>query len=1234
MMQIGVHGVRCFSALLAAWLWVMPLRAQESRGTISGTVLDPQGAIVPGARVIVTNTQTNVELQTVTNNTGFFEVPLLNPGVYSVSVESPGFKKALREALELNVGARLSIEVRLEVGPLAETVQVTAMAPLLETRSASGGRVVSSREISELPVNSMNPFLLAGLAAGMQWTGTPSGMQRAFDVGGTTSFNTAGNIGQNEYTIDGAPVTGTERRVGYVPPLDAVAEFKLETASFDASFGHTSGATINVSSRSGTNAFHGSLFDQHWQNRWNATPHFTRLAYEAQLRTGRKKPGDPKQTSGRSNNYGATLGGPVRLPGLYDGRDKLFFFVTYNGYAIDSAGTGARSVPHDSWYGGDFSDIQAVDAVKYTIYDPRSARQEGSRVVRTPFPGNRGVPVLNPVYNFYAKLYPKATNTPGFVTPEGMNNHFDPSVGQKDRYQSVMNRYDYHVSDSQRTYMKWYWTRRHDHSGDWAKDTLRGLADGGGYRVNIGGSANYLWTLSSADLLDLGASITRFMEGLVIPVQASLKPTDVGLPKYLDEKAGAFTQLPRVAFSNLQSISREYPSKSRRGKGTTFELKAGFNSVRGSHTLKYGWTERRYWQPIVDPVYSAGAFTFSNAYMRATDATTTASNYGLEFAAFMMGVPSTITIDSNDSAFWSTRYRAFYLQDEWRLTRRVTLNLGLRYEREGGIQERFNRGIGGEFFYDSKLPISDLVAQAYAKNPLPELPPSAFQVLGGTEYLGVRRNAFTAGTHKLLPRVGTAVLINEKTALRGGYGWFYDTLNALNTVRPSQFGFSQPTTTVISTDNGLSFCCGVGAAGNLSVGRTPMNDPFPVRADGTRFDSPYRDSLGLMANVGRNFTAYPWEFSPDWQQRWRIGLQRQLPGEFVVEAAYSGSRSRFWNPPRINYLPEQYWAKGNVRNQAVDDDMNRNVANPFHIGNLAALASSSPQLYQYLRTQSLFTSTTIRKNVLLRSFSHMGTLTGIRPGADFDSARALDSYRDFQFQLEKRFSEGFQTAVLYTRASESEEKTYLNEFDAKPSVMPPTDVRPHRFVWSGIFELPFGRGRRWLARHPLRAVVGDWQFSWIYQYQSGPPTSWGNRFFYGDLNKLAEIARHKEVHSANIHLWFDPNIAFKGTGPIPTGFSGFDGRSGSQPGVFHVRVFPVRVASLRADGIRNWDVKLLRRLPIYERVTFILALDALNATNHTNFAAPDTDPTSSTFGEVRSQLGSSRVLQFNLRLEF
>jgi hypothetical protein len=222
----------------------------------------------------------------------------------------------------------------------------------------------------------MNPFTLTGLAAGMQWTGQPE-YRRPFDNGGTSSFNTAGGVGQNEYSIDGAVVTGTGRRVGFVPPSDAVVEFKMGTSDFDASVGHTSGATVNVMTKSGTNKFHGSLYDQHWQQRWNATQHFSRLQYQSGLASGKISPDTPEQTPGRSNQFGATIGGPVWLPKIYNGRDKLFFFFSYNGiYQVKTETTSSVNVtvPKTNWRNGDFSDLLNLpNAASYQVYDPRSA---------------------------------------------------------------------------------------------------------------------------------------------------------------------------------------------------------------------------------------------------------------------------------------------------------------------------------------------------------------------------------------------------------------------------------------------------------------------------------------------------------------------------------------------------------------------------------------------------------------------------------------------------------------------------------------------------------------------------------------------------------------------------------------------------------------------------------------------------------------------------------------------
>ncbi len=631
---------------------------------------------------------------------------------------------------------------------------------------------------------------------------------------------------------------------------------------------------------------------------------------------------------------------------------------------------------------------------------------------------------------------------------------------------------------------------------------------------------------------------------------------------------------------------------------------------------------------------SSGTFTFNNNYMKAADNTNTASNVGLQWAAFMMGVPSTIAIDSNDSSFLTTRYRALYFQDDWRLSNKLRVNLGIRYEREGGTTERFNRGLASGLMWDYKPPFADAVQAAYAKSPLTELPASQFSVLGGSIYLGTNGvGTFSPGTHRIAPRFGMVYQLNSKTVLRGGYGWFYDTFN-VNNDRPAQDGFSQPTSTTITNDNGLTFCCGVGTIANLTSSRTLLADPFPVRADGTRFDAPYGNTLGAAIRWGRNYTTRPADFKPAAQQRWRIGVQREVGKDMVIEASYNGAYSYFYQEKnRFSALPQQYWATGNMRNQALDDNLNLNVPNPFNVANFPTLQTSDPKLYNYLRTQGFFTSTTIRKHALLRPYAIMGT--DLRTAKSWEDSKGSMWYKDLQFQFEKRFAKGFQTSLMYTYADSRVKNWYANEFDTQLTERPNNNTLPHRFVWSTIYELPFGKGKRWVNSSPLQHVVGGWQISWIYQRQSGPATGdWGNRFFYGDMNNISALFNHDGVNANDMHAWFDPKITFTGTGAVPSGFNGFEGRSSQQPGSYQVRMFPITLNALRADGIRNWDAKVQRRFRIHERLNTNFSIDLLNATNHTNFSGPNIDPTSTSFGRVTSQRGLSRVIQFNLRVDF
>jgi hypothetical protein len=413
-----------------------------------------------------------------------------------------------------------------------------------------------------------------------------------------------------------------------------------------------------------------------------------------------------------------------------------------------------------------------------------------------------------------------------------------------------------------------------------------------------------------------------------------------------------------------------------------------------------------------------------------------------------------------------------------------------------------------------------------------------------------------------------------------------------------------------------------------------MVDPFPVRADSTRFDSAYGNSLGGLIRQGRGFGFTPRNFRPAEQQRWRIGVQRQLRDDMVVEISYNGARSQIEVTQSLSFLPQQYWASGNTRQQAVDDFLNANVANPFRITNLTALSTSDPRVYNYLSTQGFFTGTNLRRHQLLRANPNMNGLSGLRPTDSFNDSRGRNRYHDVQVQLEKRFARGFQSSVLYTYAHGVESDFYSNEFDSRPSERPQDALRPHRFVWTSIYELPFGKGRKYFSEGLANHVLGGWQLSWVYQFQNGAPTNWGNRFFYGDLDNIAAMFDHGVVHSNDIHMWFNPNIRYTGNGAVPSGFQGFEGRAAMQPGAFHVRRFPTRLAELKQDGIRNWDIKIKRTFRLRERLRTSFDVDLLNATNHTNFSAPQTDPTSRDFGRVTAQRGLSRVLQLNLRVDF
>jgi hypothetical protein len=1230
---------------------------QETRGSITGKVTDPQDAVVPGATVVVTNTATGIANRLTTNQTGYYEANFLIPGPYSVEAAASGFKKTVRSNIELSTGDRLAIDVLLEIGESTVAVEVSAAAPLLETTNAVGGRVLDTRDIANLPVTTMNPWALQAITPGAVFTGAP-GINRVMDHAGTASYDIMGlGSGTNEFLLDGAPVTGTNGgRAGFVPSAEAVDEVRIETNAFDAAMGHSVGAFISGTTKSGANAIHGSAFAQYMWYRINSTNEFTRASYLASQAAGTLAAGTHENPGGRFFQPGFSFGGPVYIPKVINGKNKLFFYIEYDHITSiqPSPGNVYYNVPTAAQRQGNFSDLSAYNAVAYTIYDPRTAvLASNGHVTRTPFPNNTIPTSLfsnNAFYKFFQQLYPLPNVTPS--TPDGFN-YFDPAQPYNDYLPSLVNRYDYNITNSQHLSGKWYYNHRFSDNYDWAHDTpLKGYESNGLWRPTRGGNLDYTNSFNARNVLDVTFSITQYAEGDKQPIKNAYKASDAGLPTYIDAQAGGANGLPGFLigtssatasatpgiYANIASTSYEgYSGPGVNQRGTTEQLAVKMATILNKHTLKYGWEDRRYhYATFLSGACTTGCYTFGNGFFTSADNTTTGGQLGLSWASFMTGMPTAAKIDSNDTGYYSTPYHALYIQDDFRVTDRLRLGFGLRFEREGGTSERFNRGLSGAYDPSFTPPYAQAVQAAYTTGGN-SLLPSSITVAGGPSYLGQPYSNLTSGTNRFLPNFSAVYSYDSKTVIRFGTGMFADTFNSEGGTgnRELQNGYSQSTSTTMTTDNGLTFCCGIGAAANVGSASI-ISNPFPVLPSGARFLPPVGNAYGANILDGQGFTYYPRDFSPTWTQRWRLSVQREIFPNQVIDVSYNGAYASSPATKNLSYLPAQYWNFFDSLNSSVDNAMKATVANPFLYTNFSSMATSNPALYNYLSSLSWFTGKTLQVQQLLRANLNAGA--GL---SEYGGFRAKTMYNDMELLYTKRFSKGIQSSFMYTRVW-SRNQWQENQFDQSMEWEPNPNSRPNRFVWTTVWELPFGKGHQWVQHGPMQQVLGGWQLSWIYQYQTGPLISFGNVFYYGSLDQLVTALNHSQIHDKYIHYWFDPaadynnliNSSASATGAIPSGFVGFEGRSAFQPGTYQARLMPQYVDGLRADSINNWDIRIQRKFYLYERLNASFAVDLLNAANRVQYAAPTVTPSSTSFGQVTSQANGPRQIQFNLRVEF
>ncbi len=1248
--------------------------AQETRSTIIGTVRDANGGVVAGATVVITNTETNITARLTTNDKGYFEAAYQLAGTYKIEVTANGFKKSLRQGFMLSVNAREEADITLEVGSASESVTITADAPLLETTTASGSTTLSNRQVMDLPTLSNSAITLARSVPGIQWTAAANYLGPHSNLG-ASAVNSAGGVGGTEFSLDGMPNPGPSRRIAALPYADTVSEIKIESAPFDASKGHSSGATISVVSKSGTNNYHGSATWQHWQNRWNATPWATNTQYWGPIKaaegrgdtaTATRLLANQRQPTGRSNNWAASVGGPVRVPWLFNGKDKLFFFFSTNGLKEvkpEEPQVTRRTVPTLKQRNGDFSELLAIDPVRYQIYDPRSARLVNGRVTRDPFPNNQ-VPILNPLYKAYLPLIPQPNNVAGIVGSDGLNNYVATGTPYNWDYKAYGSRVDYVLSPKHRMFGRYSFNTFIEDRGDWTYETARGLHQNGLDRTNHALTFDHVYTINPTTILNVAVGYNRFRDGETQnAVQRSFGPDSVGLPKYLSDRAGDFKHLPVLDFSDgsYNDFSRVFTVPTRFSIGT---VRGELTKILNNHSLRMGYDLRNHFRQFNNPGNTSGVIQPRQNFVRQADNTTTAGNLGLEWASWMLGTPgNSIFAAANDSYYLTNRFYGFYVQDDWRLSPKLTVNVGLRYEREGGFLERFNRAVVG-FDPNAELPIAAAAQAAYARAAFAELPASQFVVKGGSLYLGQGGNGEAShnSENMFMPKLGIVYQWNDKTVIRGGYGFFFDTNNVLNNAL-SQAGFSRDTATPISNDLGLTFTSSnlTSAACRASVTActTIFSDPFPVRADGTRFNVPVGNTLGTMYGVGRGFTYIPRDWKHARQQRWRFSVQRQLSNNMSFEFAYLGSRAdRLGIGQRLDPLPGQYFATGLIRNNALTNNLNTNVPNPFLFSNFSALQTSNPALYQDISSNGFFTATQRQKQTLLRPNGHLNN------SSNAFAPLGKSEYHDLELILTKRLSQGMLYQVSYIRTW-NKDKTFLeNEFDTEPIWRTSNNSRPHHLMLNSIWEVPVGKGRRFLGNSKvLDKLIGGWQVGTIYHIQSGPIYGLGNWFNYGNDWRALTKSRSERTTDEWFNWQLLPGAARDYTAAnrsayetrirtlvpqsVLTQMGSICGAASNaactyenviprdfQPNNFHRRISPSQLDWLRADYMNQLDLNVQKNFGILEGLQAQIRADFINALNQSHLGGPNTDITSTSFGKVTSQGNQSRVIQFQFRLTF
>ncbi|HEX6738010.1 MAG TPA: hypothetical protein VF310_07065, partial [Vicinamibacteria bacterium] len=976
-------------------------------------------------------------------------------------------RTAVRDQIELRVEDRLKLDVALEAAGVAEEIEVVAARPVLESGTATSGQVVDSATINEMPLADGTAYFLARMAPGVEFTADPK-FTRPMDNVNLAGVSASGVVraeapGENfatsstEFMIDGAPNMISQNRLGFSPPSSAVQEFKVSTAVFDAGFGQGAGGSVSLALKSGGNDFRGEL------------SYFNRDESRSANTLFANRLGMPKEARDYHRVTG-TLSGPLR-------RGRTFFLVSGEYLYDDAPEPLLTTVPTARQRLGDFSEYPAV-----AIYDPATSRREpdgrgGTRVVRDPFPGNI-IPGgrISPVARNLMQYFPLPNLPREQWRPDLTQNYFTDRNRPYD-YRGGLARVDHVLNDKNRLFLTLFRNWREEDRSNWSGNEIAQLLT---YRTNTGGILGWTWSKSSKTVVDVRVNAHRFGDWGVPGTQ--LRAEDLGFGPAAVALTRGHENMPRFDLDTYPDL----------GRGTsdvpyfTAGIVPSLTRVHARHTLRTGYEFRLMRETNDSPGDRAGSFQFrSGATNSGTGAT--GANTHRDLASLLLGVPTGGDFDSNTPRTNQVAYQGAFLQDDWRVTSRLTVNLGLRWEMDFGTTEAHNRNTRG-FDFTSANPVEAAARARYEAdfraNPASFevapgrylVTPDAFRVKGGYLYADAQHRAFwNTSPWNFLPRVGFTYQLTEKLLLRTGAG-LYRIPYRLSGIDPR--GYSRSTAVVVNNTDNL-----------------PRLDIFDNPIPGGLLE-PLGSSLGLLTDVGRdvgidtdNDTLIPVERESPTIRRFQLGFQYQLPGAVLLEANYVASRGHdLVTRKPLNFLPADFLIESRTRDRAAEDFLQGDVPNPF-------------RGLEPFRTTNHFNST-IDREKLLRAYPQFENMY-------LQEYNGSNRYSSLQVRMEKRFSKGFMVSANYTYGQLLERLTRLNASDLDLVERVSTGERPHSFKFATIVELPYGRGRRWGQEAPgwLQAVLGGWRLSVNYLWQAGAPISWNN-LYYDPARNPNELRTH------------------------------------------------------------------------------------------------------------------------------